>query len=109
MSYATRPFAIAAVRQWPLWAVLAGCVAAGAALACVLLALVSAFRWVEYNQLRARAGALYCADVPDGVEQLGTCGDFACLERKTAALDAGSEALIKYAVRCERVLDRQRE
>lgn len=114
MSYGTRPFRIPQredlARSWVAWFAVA---VAAAIVLCALTVLAAKFlRWVEYQQTRsdlADIGALYCADVPDGVDQLTMCRDYACLEAKATALDANSEALIKHAIRCERVLDAGRE
>jgi len=111
VSYGTRPFQLSKPARlagsWLAW--FAAAVAALLVVCAVVSVAISAFRWVHYNQLRASAGRLYCADVPDGVDRFSSCRDYACLEQKAAELDGNSEALIKYAVRCDRVLDRRRE
>lgn len=114
MSYGTRPFRIPQredlTRSWIAW--LAVAVAASMVLCALSVLVTKVSRWVAYQQTRtelADIGALYCADVPDDVDRFRVCRDYACLEEKATALDAGSEARIKYAVRCERVLDGPRE
>ena len=78
---------------------------AGLGLAALLAIVAAALRMAEYESLRAQAGVLYCADVPEQAGEMSRCRDYACLERRAAELGGRQEELIKFAVRCDRVLD----
>ena len=107
MSYATRPFAaLPAASEGPGWRLQVGLAAmAGLALGALLWGLSAALQRAEYESLRAQAGILYCADVPERAGEMGRCRDYACLERRAADLGGRQDELIKFAVRCDRVLD----